>query len=104
MLGRPCGRGQIARNIAARLDSFDEDLEARLTELLEALLRFNRLFRIFFELVVQVDRPGSGWKQEIKKGELPVYNPRVVSFALTPHFAAIVDQSQVELPDAHKRA
>lgn len=97
--------GRIAGDIAATLDSFDEDLEPMLTKLLGDRLRFNTLFRIFFsELVVEVDRPGCGWKRGIKKGELPVYNPRVIKFALTPHFGLFVDQSGVELPETLKHA
>lgn len=55
-------------------------------------------------MVVQVDRPGAGWRKGKKKGELPICNARIKKFALEPRFAAFVDQSGIELPSALRNA
>jgi len=57
----------------------------------------------FAEIAIQVNRRGRGWKKGTKKGELPIYNPRLVNFALTPHFDAFVAKSDTELPEALKK-
>lgn len=96
---------RIADQISEVLDSFEEDLEAMLYKLMADRLRFNTFIRVFFaELVLEVDRPGCAWKKGTRKGELPIYNPRLVKFALTYPFASFVDQSGLELPDSLKRA
>ena len=96
---------RIAGEVSAVLDLFDQDLEVVLTKLMEDRLRFNTLIRIFFAaLVIEVDRPGCGWKRGIKKGELKDYHPRLLKFAFTPPFDAFVNQSELELPEGLKNA
>jgi site-specific DNA recombinase len=96
---------RITGEVSAILDSFDNDLGQMLTILMEDRLRFNTFMRIFFSaLVIEIDRPGLGWKKGRKKGEPIVYNPRLTKFALEPTFAAFVDKSGFELPDAFKKA
>ena len=96
---------RVSEEISAVLETFDHDLESVLTNLIQNRLRFNTFVRIFFsKLIVEVDRPGMGWRKGKKKGELPVCNARIKKFALTPPFAEFVARSGIELPDALKRA
>ena len=65
------------------LQVFDHDLEKVIHDLMQNRLRFNTFVRLFFSmLVVELDRPGMGWRKGKKKGELPECNPRIVKFAL----------------------
>jgi hypothetical protein len=96
---------RIADEVAAILDSFDNDIEGVLLELMRDRLRFNTLMRVFFaELVLEIDSPGFSWGKGRKKGEPPVCNPRITKFALAPRLAAFLDQSGIELPEALKEA
>lgn len=96
---------RIGDELSAVLDVFDHDLEAVIADLMQNRLRFNMFVRLFFSvLVVELDRPGVGWRKGKKKGELPECNPRIVKFALQEKFALFVDQSQLELPEALKKA
>ena len=68
-------------------------------------LRFNTFIRLFFaEIVVEVDRPGMGWRKGKKKGELPECNARINKFTLDPEFETFINQFGIELPDGLKAA
>ena len=68
-------------------------------------LRLNTLLRMFFaKLVIEVNRPGMGWKRGTKKGEFPIYNPCLKKFAFEPRFADFEDLSGIELPEMLKQA
>ncbi len=96
---------RISGEISVILEAFDQNLGAVLAELMPNRLRFNSFIRIFFSsLVVEVDRPGPGWRKGKKKGEFPDANGRIVKFTLESRFAAFVAQRGIELPDALKNA
>jgi hypothetical protein len=96
---------RIRGEVAAVLETFDHDLGLVLTDLTQNRLRFNSFVRIFFSaLVVEVDRPGMGWRRGKKKGELPICNARIQKFALEPRFGAFVAQTGMDLPEALKKA
>lgn len=68
-------------------------------------LRFNMMVRLFFAgLVLETDRPGLGWREGKKKGELPECNTRIAKFAFAPDFATYMQHNNVELPEAFKNA
>ncbi len=96
---------RVGKEISAVLEIFDHDLEDVLTDLTQNPLRFNMFVRIFFsELVIEVDRPGMGWRRGKKKGEQPQSNPRITKFALESHFETFLQQAEMELPDDLKKA
>src|SRR5581483_9151999 len=91
--------------LAAVLEIFDHNLDEVITDLMQNRLRFNMFVRLFFStLVVELDRPGLGWRKGKKKGELPECHPRIVKFALQEKFALFVKHAQLELPEALRRA
>lgn len=96
---------RIGDELAAVLEVFDHNLDEVIRDLMQNRLRFNTFVRLFFaKLVVELDRPGLGWRKGKKKGELPECNPRIVKFALQEKFALFVDHAHFELPDALNNA
>ncbi len=58
------GTTKMADELSAILETLDHNLESVLTELMQNPLRFNAFVRIFFPaIVLDVDRPGPGWKK-----------------------------------------
>lgn len=96
---------QIGDELAAVLEVFDHDIERVLTDLMQNRLRFNTFVRLFFtKIVIELDRPGLGWRKGKKKGDLPECNSHIVKFAFQEKFAAFVSASNLELPEALKNA
>jgi hypothetical protein len=96
---------RIEKELSAVLEVFDNNLDQVLTDLMQNRLRFNTFLRLFFSrLVVEVDRPGIGWRKGKKKGELPDCNARIKKFALAPQFAEFVNRSGLSLPQPLKAA
>lgn len=96
---------RIGEELSAVLEVFDHDFETVLTDMMQNRLRFNTFVRLFFsKIVIELDRPGVGWRKGKKKGELPECNARIVKFAFQDKFALFVDQLHLELPEALKVA
>ena len=96
---------RIGDELSAILEVFDQDIETVLTDLMQNRLRFNTFVRLFFsKIVVELDRPGLGWRKGKKKGELPECNAHIAKFAFQEQFALFVAASSLELPDGLKNA
>lgn len=96
---------RLSDEVSAVLQVFDHNLEEVMTDLMQNRLRFNTFLRLFFsELVVEIDRPGVGWRKGKKKGQLPECNARIKKFALEPRFEEFIAQSQIALPSALQNA
>lgn len=96
---------RLSDELSAVLEVFDQNLDEVIINLMRNRLRFNTFIRLFFSvMVVEVDRPGMGWRKGKKKGELPECNARIKKFALEPRFAEFVQQSHIELPNALTQA
>lgn len=96
---------RIGDELAAVLQVFDHNLEEVINDLMQNRLRFNTFVRLFFSnIVIHVDRPGMGWRKGKKRGELPVCNSHIIKFALQEKFAAFIQQSGLEIPEALKKA
>ncbi len=94
---------RVSKELAALIETFDRNFDGALAEFVSDRFRFNMFIRLFFsELTVEIDRAGLGWRKGKKKGELPLSNPRIVSFTLDPRFDEFVEQTGLELPDALK--
>ena len=68
-------------------------------------LRFNALVRLFFSaIMIELDRPGMGWRRGKYKGDLPECNPRIVKFAFDRRFELFMEQAGIKIPVSLKEA